>query len=134
MLHLCHPKPKLPYSDFPPFGFRVATGQVAAPPVPVSRIFSGEEGTSFSNKVFLIGSINWKRGVINERIYGGKNDREIGERNPSISLGAINPRSREVLTHPDPYRSCPLSRCTGKGKVSERQVSLGWPTDKSLHV
>lgn len=134
MLHLCHPKPKLPYSDFPPFGFRVATGQVAAPPVPVSRIFSGEEGTSFSNKVFLIGSINWKRAVINERIYGGKNDREIGERNPSISLGAINPRSREVLTHPDPYRSCPLSRCTGKGMVSERQVSLGWPADKSLHV
>ena len=98
------------------------------------RIFSGEEGTSFSNKVFLIDSINWKRAVINERIYGGKNDREIGERNPSISLGAINPRSREVLTHPDPYRSCPLSRCTGKGKVSERQVSLGWPADKSLHV
>lgn len=80
MLHLCHPKPKLPYSDFPPFGFRVATGQVAAPSVPVSRIFSREEGTSFSNKVFLIDSINWKRGVIKEYMVGktiGRSENEI---------------------------------------------------------
>lgn len=39
----------------------------------------------------------------------------------------------EVLTHPDSYRSCPLSRCTGKGKVSETG-NPRVPGDKSLHV
>lgn len=79
MLHLCHPKPKLPYSDVPPFGFRVATGQVAAR-FSNGRIFSREEGTSFSNKVFLIDSINWKRGVIKEYMVGktiGRSENEI---------------------------------------------------------
>lgn len=53
---------------------------------------------------------------------GGKSDgrSEMGTKSVHfVHVGAIKPRSREVLTHPDPYRSCPLSRCTGKGKVSE---------------